>query len=309
MKEKKKIDLELTGLDALFMTDQERADVKKPKVDEIPLAELAAFKDHPFKVTEGEELNRLIDSIRESGVLVPALARPKEGGGYELISGHRRMAACQALGMETMPVIIRDLTDEEAIITMVDANLSRENISPSEKAFAYKMKLEAIKHQGKRTSAQLGQKFSVDQIAENSTDSKSQIQRYIRLTNLIPEILKMVDENKIALTPAVELSYLSESEQKALLRTMECDEVTPSLSQAQRLRRMSEEQNLSADSIVKVMSEVKGNQVEYVKVPADKLKSYFKPGTTPQQMAETLCKAMDAYNRKLERQRSERDER
>ena len=308
MKEKKKIDLELTGLDALFMTDQERADVKKPKVDEIPLAELAAFKDHPFKVTEGEELNRLIDSIRESGVLVPALARPKEGGGYELISGHRRMPACQALGMETMPVIIRDLTDEEAIITMVDANLQRENISPSEKAFAYKMKLEALNHQGK-ASGQVGQKYSRDMIAENSTDSARQIQRYIRLTNLIPEILKMVDENKIALTPAVELSYLSESEQKDLLHTMECDEVTPSLSQAQRLRRMSEEQNLSADSIVKVMSEVKGNQVEYVKVPADKLKSYFKPGTTPQQMAETLCKAMDAYNRKLERQRSERDER
>ena len=309
MKEKKKIDLELTGLDALFMTDQERADVKKPKVDEIPLAELTAFKDHPFKVTEGEELNRLIDSIRESGVLVPALARPKEGGGYELISGHRRMAACQALGMETMPVIIRDLTDEEAIITMVDANLSRENISPSEKAFAYKMKLEAIKHQGKRTSAQLGQKFSVDQIAENSTDSKSQIQRYIRLTNLIPEILKMVDENKIALTPAVELSYLSESEQRDLLRTMEGDEVTPSLSQAQRLRRMSEEQNLTEDSVVRVMSEVKGNQVEYVKVPVDQLRSYFRPNTPAKQMTETIVKAMEYYNKHLERQRTDRDAR
>lgn len=308
MKEKKKIDLELTGLDALFMTDQERVDARKPKVDEIPLEELTAFKDHPFKVTEGEELNRLIDSILESGVLVPALARPKEGGGYELISGHRRMAACKTLGMETMPVIIRDLTDEEAIISMVDANLQREHILPSEKAFAYKMKYDALKHQG--TSSQVGTKLRTDELlAKNSGDSRNQIQRFIRLTNLIPEILKMVDENKIALTPAVELSYLSESEQKDLLHTMECDEVTPSLSQAQRLRRMSEEQNFSADSIVKVMSEVKGNQVEYVKVPADKLKSYFKPGTTPQQMAETLCKAMDAYNRKLERQRSERDER
>lgn len=312
MKEKKKIDLELTGLDALFMTDQERVDARKPKVDEIPLEELTAFKDHPFKVTEGEELNRLIDSILESGVLVPALARPKEGGGYELISGHRRMAACQALGMETMPVIIRDLTDEEAIITMVDANLQREHISPSEKAFAYKMKYDAIKRTPgrKKNADQVGQQsWSIDSLAENSPDSRNQIQRYIRLTNLIPEILKMVDDNKIALTPAVELSYLSESEQKDLLHTMECDEVTPSLSQAQRLRRMSEERSLSEDSIIEVMSEIKGNQVEYVKVPANKLKSYFKPGTTPQQMAETLCKAMDAYNRKLERQRSERDER
>lgn len=199
----------------------------------------------------------MIDSIRESGVLAPALARPKEGGGYELISGHRRMAACQALGLETMPVIIRDLTDEEAIITMVDANLQRENISPSEKAFAYKMKYDAIKRTPgrKKNADQVGQQsWSIDSLAENSPDSRNQIQRYIRLTNLIPEILKMVDENKIALTPAVELSYLSEPEQRNLLQTMERDEVKPSLSQAQRLRRMSEERSLSADSIVKVMS-------------------------------------------------------
>lgn len=309
MKNDRLIDLGLTGYEELFMSTEERLDAKKPKVEAIPLAALTPFRNHPFKVKEDEEMAQLMRSIADAGVLSPALARPLPDGGYELISGHRRLAACKALGMDTMPVIIRDLTDEEAVITMVDSNLQREHILPSEKAFAYKMKLEAMKHQGRRTSDQLGQKFSVEQIADDSPDSKTQIQRYIRLTNLIPEILQMVDDGKIALTPAVELSYLQPSEQETLFSIMDCDEVTPSLSQAQRLRRMSEEQRFTDSAVMQVMSEVKGNQVEYVKVPVDKLRSYFRPDTSMKQMTETIVKAMEFYNRHLERQRRNRDAR
>ena len=300
------IDLGLSGYDELFMTERERADTRKPKVEELPLSELTPFKNHPFKVKNDTEMAELMKSIADTGVLSPALARPNEGGGYELISGHRRLAACKALGMDTMPVIIRKLTDEEAVITMVDSNLQREHILPSEKAFAYKMKLDALKHQGK-SSGQLGQKWSRDELSD--TDSGRQIQRYIRLTNLIPEILQMVDDGRIALTPAVELSYLQPSEQETLFSIMDCDEVTPSLSQAQRLRRMSEEQRFTDSAVMQLMSEVKGNQVEYVKVPVDKLRSYFRPDTSMKQMTETLVKAMDFYNKHLERQRQDRDAR
>ena len=257
MKKNQVIDLGLTGYDELFMNDQERADIRKPKVEEIPLTELTPFKDHPFKVKNDEEMTELMKSIADSGVLAPALARPKDGGGYELISGHRRLAACSALGMETMPVIIRNLTDEEAVITMVDSNLQREHILPSEKAFAYKMKLEAIKHQGK-ASTQLAQKLSVELVGDAAGESKDQVRRYIRLTELIPDILQMVDDGKIALTPAVELSYLQDFEQEALFSIMDCDEVTPSLSQAQRLRRMSEDQTFTDRTAMQVLSEVKG---------------------------------------------------
>ena len=302
------IDLGLSGYDELFMTEQERADTRKPKVEELPLSELTPFKNHPFKVKNDAEMAELMKSIADAGVLSPALARPKEGGGYELISGHRRLAACKALGMDTMPVIVRKLTDEEAIITMVDSNLQREHILPSEKAFAYKMKYEALKHQG--TSSQVGTKLRTDELlAQSSGDSRNQIQRYIRLMNLIPEILQMVDDGKIALTPAVELSYLQPSEQEALFSVMDCDEVTPSLSQAQRLRRMSEEQRFTDSAVMQLMSEVKGNQVEYVKVPVDKLRSFFRPDTSMKQMTETLVKAMDFYNKHLERQRRDRDAR
>lgn len=300
------IDLGLSGYDELFMTEQERADTRKPKVEELPLSELTPFKNHPFKVKNDAEMAELMKSIADAGVLSPALARPKEGGGYELISGHRRLAACKALGMDTMPVIVRKLTDEEAIITMVDSNLQREHILPSEKAFAYKMKLDALKHQGK-SSGQLGQKWSRDELSD--TDSGRQIQRYIRLTNLIPEILQMVDDARIALTPAVELSYLQPSEQGMLFSIMDCDEVTPSLSQAQRLRRMSEEQRFTDSAVMQLMSEVKGNQVEYVKVPVDSLRSFFRPDTSMKQMTETLVKAMDFYNKHLERQRRDRNAR
>ena len=302
------IDLGLSGYDELFMTEQERADTRKPKVEEIPLTGLTPFKNHPFKVKNDAEMAELMKSIADAGVLSPALARPKEGGGYELISGHRRLAACKALGMDTMPVIVRKLTDEEAVITMVDSNLQREHILPSEKAFAYKMKLDALKHQGK-TSAQVAQKLSVEIVGEAAGESKDQVRRYIRLTNLIPEILQMVDDGKIALTPAVELSYLQPPEQETLFSIMDCDEVTPSLSQAQRLRRMSEEQRFTDSAVMQLMSEVKGNQVEYVKVPVDKLRSYFRPDTAMKQMTETLVKAMDFYNKHLERQRQDRDAR
>ena len=308
MKKNQVIDLGLTGYDELFMNDQERADIRKPKVEEIPLTELTPFKDHPFKVKNDEEMTELMKSIADSGGLAPALARPKEGGGYELISGHRRLAACQALGVETMPVIIRDLTDEEAVITMVDSNLQREHILPSEKAFAYKMKMEALKHQG-RTLGQVGPKWSITEIAESTSDSERQIKRYIRPTHLIPDILKLVDEGKIALTPAVELSYLQPSEQEMLFSVMDSDEVTPSLSQARRLRRMSEAQTLTDDAVLQLLSEVKGNQVEYVKVPVDKLRSFFHPDTSVKQMTETLVKAMDFYNKHLARQRKDRDAR
>ena len=308
MKKNQVIDLGLTGYDELFMNDQERADIRKPKVEEIPLTELTPFKDHPFKVKNDEEMTELMKSIADSGVLAPALARAKDGGGYELISGHRRLAACKALGMVTMPTIIRNLTDEEAVITMVDSNLQREHILPSEKAFAYKMKLEAIKHQGK-ASTQLAQKLSVELVGDAAGESKDQVRRYIRLTELIPEILQMVDDGKIALTPAVELSYLQDFEQEALFSIMDCDEVTPSLSQAQRLRRMSEDQTFTDRTAMQILSEVKGNQKEYVKVPVDSLRSYFRPDTSIKQMTETLVKAMEFYNKHLERQRRDRDAR
>ena len=308
MKNDRSIDLGLTGYEELFMSTEERLDAKKPKVEAIPLADLTPFRNHPFKVKEDEEMAQLMRSIADAGVLSPALARPLPGGGYELISGHRRLAACKALGMDAMPVIIRDLTDEEAVITMVDSNLQREHILPSEKAFAYKMKYDALKHQG--TSSQLGTKLRTDELlAQNSSDSRNQIQRYIRLTHLIPDILKLVDEGKIALTPAVELSYLQPSEQEMLFSVMDSDEVTPSLSQARRLRRMSEAQTLTDDAVLQLLSEVKGNQVEYVKVPVDKLRSFFRPDTSVKQMTETLVKAMDFYNKHLARQHKDRDAR
>ena len=308
MKNDRSIDLGLTGYEELFMSTEERLDAKKPRVEAIPLAALTPFRNHPFKVKEDEEMAQLMRSIADAGVLSPALARPLPDGGYELISGHRRLAACKALGMDTMPVIIRDLTDEEAVITMVDSNLQREHILPSEKAFAYKMKMEALSHQGK-TSRQVGERWSVSQISEAGTDSERQIHRYIRLTHLIPDILKLVDEGKIALTPAVELSYLQPSEQEMLFSVMDSDEVTPSLSQARRLRRMSEAQTLTDDAVLQLLSEVKGNQVEYVKVPVDKLRSFFRPDTSVKQMTETLVKAMDFYNKHLARQRKDRDAR
>lgn len=313
MKNDRSIDLGLTGYEELFMSTEEQLDAKKPKVEAIPLADLTPFRNHPFKVKEDEEMAQLMRSIADAGVLSPALARPLPDGGYELISGHRRLAACKALGMDAMPVIVRDLTDEEAVITMVDSNLQREHILPSEKAFAYKMKMEALKNQGKRTDLTLSQVATkldaAAEIGKSADESRDQVFRYIRLTHLIPDILKLVDEGKIALTPAVELSYLQPSEQEMLFSVMDSDEVTPSLSQARRLRRMSEEQRFTDSAVMQLMSEVKGNQVEYVKVPVDKLRGFFRPDTSVKQMTETLVKAMDFYNKHLARQRKDRDAR
>lgn len=301
-----KINLGLTGYDELFMSSEEREDVKKPKVEEISILDLRPFKDHPFRVKEDEEMEQLKKSIHESGVLVPALARPVEDG-YELISGHRRMAACAALGLETMPVIVREMTDEEAVIAMVDSNLQREHLLPSEKAFAYKMKLDALKHQGK-TSEQLAQKLSVEIVGEEAGESKDQVRRYIRLTNLIPEILKMVDEERIALTPAVELSYLEMFEQNALYRIMERDDVTPSVYQAKLMRQLSREEKLNDAAIETLISEPKANQKEYVRVPCEQLRRYFPQNATPKQMQETLLLAMDFY-RQHNRAKTEREAR
>ena len=307
MKEIRKIDLGLNGYEELFMSSEERADAKKPKVEEVEISELFPFMDHPFKVKQDEELKNLMESIRNFGVLVPALARPKEGGGYELVSGHRRMTACKALGIEKMPVIIRDLTDEEAVITMVDANLQREHILPSEKAFAYKMKMEALKSQGKRTditSSQVATRFdAASEIGKGSGESRDQVFRYIRLTNLIPEILQMVDDGKIALTPAVELSYLLPEEQRDLLMSIESEDCTPSYSQAVRMRKLSEQGLLSPDSIFKIMSEVKGNQKEYLKLPTEKYDRYLKRFHTLKEKEDFIEKALDYYCRYLERNR------
>ena len=278
---------------------------EKYEINQLPLGALIPFKNHPFKVIENEELNTLAQSIRESGVLVPALARPV-GGQYELISGHRRLAACKLLGLTTIPVIVRDLTDAEAIITMVDANLQREHILPSEKAFAYKMKMEAMKHQG-QASRQVGTMSRTDQqIAKESKDSARQIQRYIRLTNLIPEILDMVDNKEIALTPAVELSYLTKWEQQTLYKIMQMECATPSLSQAQRMRRMSEERRLGEGDMEDIMAEIKGNQVDCIRITVDRFREHFKRNISPMEMATTIDKALEYYQRYLERQRDER---
>ena len=278
---------------------------EKYEINQLLLGLLIPFKNHPFKVIQNEELNTLAQSIRESGVLVPALARPA-GDRYELISGHRRLAACKLLGLPTIPVIVRDLTDAEAIITLVDANLQREHILPSEKAFAYKMKMEAMKHQGK-TSCQLGTKSRTDgDLAKDAHDSARQIQRYIRLTNLIPEILDMVDNKDIALTPAVELSYLTQWEQRCLYNIMQMDGATPSLSQAQRMRRMSEERRLGEGDMEDIMAEIKGNQVECIRITEERFRKHFRKDASPLEMAEIIDKALEYYQRYLDRQRDER---
>ena len=287
-KRKSDFTLSTNSLDELFSSQEERDDAKLERVKDIPLTELHPFKDHPFKIQNDEEMKRLIESIQKFGTLTPALARPLPEGGYELISGHRRLAACQVLGVETMPVIVREMTDDEAVIAMVDANLQREHILPSEKAFAYKMKLEAIKHQG-ITSRQVGEKLlSVTQVSKESDDSERQIQRYIRLTNLIPELLDMVDNSvlkeagklQMALRPAVELSYLPEAEQAALPEVMESEDRTPSHAQAIKMRTFSEQGKLNPDVIPSIMQEEKPNQVEQFKIPRERIDKFFKPGKT-----------------------------
>ena len=273
---------------------------------EIPLSELHPFKDHPFKVKDDDAMMETADSIRQYGVLVPAIARPDPNGGYELVAGHRRHRASELAGKETMPVIVRDLDDDQATIIMVDSNLQRESLLPSERAFAYKMKLEAIKHQGARTdltSAQVGPKLTAaEKIAENSPDSKSQIKRFIRLTELIPELLDMVDEKKIAFNPAYELSFLKPEEQQMLLDTMDYEQATPSLSQAQRMKKFSQEGKLSEDVMLAIMSEEKKGDLDKVTLTGDTLRKYFPKSYTPQRMQETIIKLLEQWQRRRQQQ-------
>ena len=302
----RKSDFTLPKLDDLFTTQEMRDDAKLERVQNIPLSELHPFKEHPFKVQNNEEMERMIESIRKVGAITPALARPLPDGGYELISGHRRLAACQVLGIETMPVIVREMSDDEAVIAMVDANLQRETILPSEKAFAYKMKLEAIKHQGV-ASAQVGQKLlSVEIVADDAGESRNQIKRYIRLTYLIPELLSMVDENKIAFNPAVEISYLEQSEQRVLLDAMELNDCTPSHAQSIRLKKLSQEGMLDDQMIYAVMSEEKPNQQEQIKFKREDLKKYFPAGYTDEQMRRDIIKGLELLKRQRERNRDAR---
>lgn len=305
-KQKSDFTLQMNSLDELFSSQEERDDAKLERVKEIPLTELHPFKDHPFKIQNDDEMKRLMESIQKFGTLTPTLARPLPEGGYELISGHRRLAACQVLGIETMPVIIREMSDDEAVIAMVDANLQREHILPSEKAFAYKMKLEAIKHQG-ITSRQVGEKLlSVTQVSKESDDSERQVQRYIRLTYLIPELLEMVDDGKIAFNPAVEISYLEQSEQRVLLNTMELNDCTPSHAQSIRLKKLSQEGVLQDQTIYDILAEQKPNQQEQYKFKREDIRKYFPQSYTDKQVCDTVIKLLEQWQRRRERDRDSR---
>ena len=297
--------VELASVDDLFSTEESRADAQRERVMEIPLSELHPFQNHPFKVKDDEAMMETADSIRQYGVLVPAIARPDPNGGYELVAGHRRHRASELAEKETMPVIVRDLDDDAATIIMVDSTLQRESLLPSERAFAYKMKLDAMKHQGARTdltSAQVGPKLTAaEKIAENSPDSKSQIKRFIRLTELVPELMDMVDEKKIAFNPAYELSFLKKEEQVDLLDAMDSEQATPSLSQAQRLKKFSQEGHLSIDVMRAIMSEEKKSELDKVTLTSDTLRKYFPKSYTPQRMQETIIKLLEAWQRKRQR--------
>lgn len=297
--------LNLTSYDEIFQTEENRVEATQEKVIDIPLTQLHPFKNHPFKVTDDESMLETAESITKHGVLVPVIARPREEGGYELISGHRRKRASELAGKETLPCIVRNLDDDAATIIMVDSNIQRENILPSERAFAYKLKLEAMKHQGQRndlTSSQVGTKLAgkrADQIlAKQAGDSRNQVQRFIRLTELVPELLDMVDAKKIAFNPAVELSYLMPHEQIQLIEAMDMEQATPSLSQAQRLKKYSQDGKLTFDVMTAIMSEEKKGEPDKVTLTGEKLKKYFPKSYTPQQMEETIIKLLEGWSRK-----------
>ena len=296
----------MTPLDDLFSTDESRAEAQLEKVVTLNPADISDFPNHPFKVKQDEAMAEMVDSVRQYGVLVPALVRHKADGGYEMVAGHRRKCAATLAGITEMPCIIRNLTDDEATIIMVDSNLQRETILPSEKAFAYKMKLEAMKRQGQRsdlTSRPVDTKSRSDeQLAKYSPDSARQIQRYIRLTELIPPVLDMVDSGKIAFRPAVELSYLSKEQQQSLYDTMECEDCTPSLAQAIKMKEFSRDGKLTAEVILSIMQEEKPNQREQFKMPKERISKYFAPGTPAQKIEDTIIKALELYRRR-ERQR------
>ena len=294
-------------VDAIFSTQAERDDALLERVHNIPLEELHPFKDHPFKIQSGEEMDKMIESIRKVGAITPALARPLEDGGFELISGHRRLAACQVLGLKTMPVIVRKMTDDEAVIAMVDANLQRETILPSEKAFAYKLKQKALNHQGRSTSSQLGTKLRTDTfIGEAAGDSRNQVQRYIRLTYLIPELLTKVDEEKIAFSPAVEISFLTEDEQKILLDAIELNDCTPSHAQSIRLKKLSQDCVLTKEQIYEIMSEEKPNQQEHLRFRREDFNGYFPKSYTEQQIKKDILKGLELLRRHRQRNKDAR---
>ena len=299
--------VKLASVDDLFSTEESRADTSREKVVEIPLSELHPFKDHPFKVKDDEAMMETADSIRQYGVLVPAIVRPDADGGYELVAGHRRHHASELPGKETLPCIVRDLDDDAATIIMVDSNLQRESLLPSERAFAYKMKLEAVKHQGARTdltSVQVEQKLSArDRVAQEAGEKSGiQVMRYIRLTELIPPLLDMVDEKKIALSPAYELSFLKPEEQAQLVETMDYEQATPSLSQAQRMKKFSQEGRLTEDVMLAILSEEKKSELDRVTLTSDTLRKYFPKSYTPKKMEETIIKLLEAWQRKRQQQ-------
>ena len=299
------LNVSLKGADDIFSTEESRQEEQREQVQQIPIGELFPFKNHPFKVLDDESMQRTVESVEQYGVLSPLIARPRPEGGYEIISGHRRQHAAQLAGLETLPVIVRQMDDDAAVLLMVDSNLQRENILPSERAFAYKMKLEALKNQGARsdlTSVQVAPKLSTEKIGEEVGMSKDNVKRYIRLTNLVPELLDMVDEKKIAFNPAVELSYLDESQQRDFLEAMNDTQNAPSLSQAQRLKKLAQEGHFSYDVAFAVMGEEKKDELDKVVIKNDTLRKYFPRSYTPKQMEDTIIKLLDQWQRKQRRQ-------
>lgn len=302
---KRGANVSLSSYDEIFSTEETRSQDTLEKIQNLPLAELHPFQNHPFKVVDDEAMQRTVESVARYGVLAPAIARPRPEGGYEIISGHRRLHAAELAGQKTIPVIVRNMDDDAAVIAMVDANLQRETVLPSERAFAYKMKLEAMKHQGQRTdltSGQVGPKLRSDeQLALDSGESRKQVQRFIRLTELIPELLDMVDQKQLSFNPAVELSYLSQSEQRELLDAMDYAQSTPSLSQAQRLKKLSQEGTLNLDTMRTIMSEIKKPELGNVTLKDATLRKYFPRSYTPRQMQETIIKLLEQWQKRRQR--------
>ena len=304
---KNSLNVSLKGADDIFSTEESRQEQQREQVQQIPIGELFPFKNHPFKVLDDESMQRTVESVEQYGVLSPLIARPRPEGGYEIISGHRRQHAAQLAGLDALPVIVRQMDDDAAVLLMVDSNLQRENILPSERAFAYKMKLEAIKNQGARSDLTSGQivqksKLSIERVAEDAGEGYKTVQRFIRLTNLIPELLDMVDEKKIAFNPAVELSYLDESQQRDFLEAIEDTQNAPSLSQAQRLKKLAQEGHFSYDVAFAVMGEEKKDELDKVVIKNDTLRKYFPRSYTPKQMEDTIIKLLDQWQRKQQRQ-------
>ena len=302
---KSSLNVSLKGADDIFSTEESRQEQQREQVQQIPIGELFPFKNHPFKVLDDESMQRTVESVEQYGVLSPLIARPRPEGGYEIISGHRRQHAAQLAGLDTLPVIVRNMDDDAAVLLMVDSNLQRENILPSERAFAYKMKLEALKNQGARsdlTSVQVAPKLSTEKIGEEVGMSKDNVKRYIRLTNLVPELLDMVDEKKIAFNPAVELSYLDTNQQRDFLEAMNDTQNAPSLSQAQRLKKLAQEGHFSYDVAFAVMGEEKKDELDKVVIKNDTLRKYFPRSYTPKQMEDTIIKLLEQWQRKQQRQ-------